>query len=384
MGTLELHGKLFRRALTGYVAFAIFSAPTPSHAVALTRGPYIQDLKPNSAIVVWVTDVASNSQVRFGPTAAYGSTASDSASVTQHAVTITGLSQGSICHYEVSSGGTALTGDMSFHTGKDASYNSFTFVAMGDHRTDVAAHTSVANRVALIDPEIVVDAGDLTNDGTVLSGWNTEFFGPEQDVLSRSCLFPCIGNHEGNAANYLGYFYLPTGSSGTERYYSFDFANAHFISIDNYSSYTSGSTQYNWLVSDLIANQAKPWLLVYMHWGPYSSSTHGNNNTAISTLNPLFEQYGVKAVFSGHDHDYERSYSNGIYYIVTGAGGAPLYTAAQRPSSVRQFAASTHECVKCTVTGNTLVAETFRPDGTVLDSFTVTAPSAVRDWQLLD
>jgi hypothetical protein len=50
MGTLELHGKLFRRALTGYVAFAIFSAPTPSHAVALTRGPYIQDLKPNSVI----------------------------------------------------------------------------------------------------------------------------------------------------------------------------------------------------------------------------------------------------------------------------------------------------------------------------------------------
>ena len=30
-------------------------------------------------------------------------------------------------------------------------------------------------------------------------------------------------------------------------------------------------------------------------------------------------------VFSGHDHDYERSLINDVTYIVSGGGGAPLY-----------------------------------------------------------
>ena len=38
-------------------------------------------------------------------------------------------------------------------------------------------------------------------------------------------------------------------------------------------------------------------------------------------LVPLFEQYGVDVVFNGHDHHYERSYKDGVYYIVTGGGG---------------------------------------------------------------
>src|SRR5262249_49017614 len=39
-------------------------------------------------------------------------------------------------------------------------------------------------------------------------------------------------------------------------------------------------------------------------------------------LEPLFLRYGVGAVFSGHDHIYERTMpQQGIQYFVTGAGG---------------------------------------------------------------
>jgi len=44
-------------------------------------------------------------------------------------------------------------------------------------------------------------------------------------------------------------------------------------------------------------------------------------------LLPMFEQYGVRAILSGHDHYYERGFSgNELAYIITGGGGAPLYT----------------------------------------------------------
>ena len=36
-------------------------------------------------------------------------------------------------------------------------------------------------------------------------------------------------------------------------------------------------------------------------------------------------------LFSGHNHFYERSKYNGVHYIVTGGGGAPLHTPISPP-----------------------------------------------------
>ena len=42
-------------------------------------------------------------------------------------------------------------------------------------------------------------------------------------------------------------------------------------------------------------------------------------------LHSLFKKYGVRFVFSGHEHIYNRTEKDGIAYIVTGGGGAELY-----------------------------------------------------------
>ncbi len=45
---------------------------------------------------------------------------------------------------------------------------------------------------------------------------------------------------------------------------------------------------------------------------------------------PLFKTHGVTMVISGHDHYYEHGLSNnGIPYVITGGGGAPLYAIAK-------------------------------------------------------
>jgi hypothetical protein len=52
------------------------------------------------------------------------------------------------------------------------------------------------------------------------------------------------------------------------------------------------------------------WIVVQTHYGALSSTKTGNGSDkgAREEWLPLFDQYGVDLVVSGHDHDYERSY----------------------------------------------------------------------------
>ena len=144
-------------------------------------------------------------------------------------------------------------------------------------------------------------------------------------------LFRSIGNHD--YANvpyqstqslttnfeYYNAFTMPTNAeiggiaSGTEKYYSYNFGNAHFVVLDSFGAFNnSGSTMYNWLQADLQANTQK-WTVVYFHHPPYTKGTH-NSDTEIESinirqnLNPVFEANNVDLVLSGHSHVYERSY----------------------------------------------------------------------------
>ncbi len=74
----------------------------------------------NAATITWTTDQASSSQVGYGTTTSYGSSSAlDSAQVTSHSVTISGLSANTLYHYRVLSGnanGTRTSIDFTFST----------------------------------------------------------------------------------------------------------------------------------------------------------------------------------------------------------------------------------------------------------------------------
>ena len=65
------------------------------------------------------------------------------------------------------------------------------------------------------------------------------------------------------------------------------------------------------------------WKIPFFHHPPYSSGGGTDPTRAsASALEPLFIQYGVTVVFTGHDHFYERiKPQHGITYFVTGSGG---------------------------------------------------------------
>jgi hypothetical protein len=114
--------------------------------------------------------------------------------------------------------------------------------------------------------------------------------------------------------------------SGTEAYYSFEYSNIHFISLDTYGFEKKGDTsvdilhpvnsqQYKWLERDLIktqANSAINWIIVYTHMPPYSGGTHDSDvatdlAAVRQNLIPLLDKYKVDMVLAGHSHDYQRS-----------------------------------------------------------------------------
>jgi len=187
--------------------------------------------------------------------------------------------------------------------------------------------------------------------------------------MSRVPTFPALGNHDdNNMTNWLRFFALPNN----ERWYTFRYGNSAFHCLDVYSTYTPGSAQYDWLVSELQADSADPTIrhiFVFFHDPPYTTNTgHSSNTTVRQYLCPLFEQYHVAITFQGHVHCYEHALVNGVHYIVTGGGGAPLYTGWNSPQPWDIYRETTLEFVLVEVNGDTVGARAIRPDGTEFDS----------------
>jgi hypothetical protein len=210
------------------------------------------------------------------------------------------------------------------------------------------------------------------------------YFDVYQESMGDTPFYPSVGNHElnGGSCGYQGYtdvYYLPENapSGDEEEYYSFDWGNAHFVALDTNQSYSAGSVQYNWLVSDLQAS-TQLWTFVFFHHPAYSSGPHGSTSGVQTHLVPIFETYGVDVVFNGHDHHYERTcpilddacttpQDGSVVYVVTGGGGAPLY-----PASGDWFTAyhsSLYHFLKVEVNGCRLHLDAIDPNGHVFDSY---------------
>ena len=152
-------------------------------------------------------------------------------------------------------------------------------------------------------------------------------------------------------------------------WYTFDYGNGRFISlqVDGFADFDIQSEQYAWLEETLAAN-TQAWLFVYFHIPPYSSVQDGLEDNVRQALPPLFERYGVDVVFNGHKHNYERNEVNGVTYIVTGGGGAPLYAIQEREPTQAAFALA-HHFVLLEIDGDHLKATVISNEGEVLDAF---------------
>lgn len=225
------------------------------------------------------------------------------------------------------------------------------------------------------DPDLVFIAGDLVQHGGEQRHWD-EFWqhntSPEslQSLAGMVPVMAALGNHdyyEGRyldgynqpgserAVNrYLTYFEYPSNGSSVEehkgRYYAIEYGPVTFIILDvcnnspdgseedtnlyllgendpgggHAPDFGIGSAQFLWMEEVLAeAQQNSLFTFVLFHYAPYSSGPHGYppglgegedylTGIPVRQLTPVFMQYGVDAVFSGHDEMWERSEVHGV------------------------------------------------------------------------
>lgn len=337
----------------------------------LRRGPYLQSVTPDSVWVVWETSRPSASRVEYGLSPALGQVVSDERAVTHHAVQLVGLEPYSLYFYRVGGGRVSQ-----FRTAAPPEQTSFRFVVFGDTREGRSVHRAIVNRIVDVAPDFVIHTGDMVESGAAAPCWD-DFFWIEGPLLRSVPFYPTLGNHEDDGAPnvqtlYFDIFHLP----GVERWYSFDYGNARFISLkaDGYpvDTYFPDQEQLDWLESQLASN-TQPWTFVFFHMGVFTSRSEDFLETGMrSRLVPLFERYGVDAVFTGHNHGYERIEVNDITYITSAGGGAPLYDFAD-PEPGSQVAAHAFHFVLLDVAGDRVDGQAVDSHGEILDRFVLTS-----------
>jgi hypothetical protein len=341
-----------------------FGSPTMMHVVWRTEGPiapvvrYGKDLKKldkevaATAIVTRVSlgrkgqEIAAKWEaLRTPANLALPKMHSAPVGTFQYEAKIEGLEPDTTYYYAVLDGAKRLTPE-------DASYHFIThpnagtrrpvrFWVLGDGGTgrepQKAVHDAIHETVAADkkSTDFWIHVGDMAyNTGRDVE-FQTRYFEPYETTLRNEVCWPAMGNHEGANSSgnsgrgpYYDAYVVPTRAesggvaSGTEAYYSFDYANIHFICLDSHDlSRKPSDPMANWLKADLEKAKAD-WIVAFWHHPPYTKGSHDSDKETDLTemrkyIMPIIEAGGVDLVLTGHSHIYERS------MLMDGAYGTP-------------------------------------------------------------
>ncbi len=250
----------------------------------------------------------------------------------------------------------------------------FSFVVLGDNRAGDPASDAVYERlltaVSERKPDLIVNTGDEVDKPGHSGNWK------RFQELSKNVTAPyflTVGNHDihpavaGSEDVYREQVDLP----GNELYYSFVAGNALFVVLDSSvkgeEKKVTGE-QYAWLEKVLASSKEKH-KFIFVHHPLFpeqgKGKHHGNSldryKDERDKLHRLFVKEKVTAVFAGHEHLYLRKSVDGIIYVITGGGGAPLYGKDEEGGF--------HHFVRMTVDGTSVTGEVVDVDGKSRDRF---------------
>ncbi|MBK9037157.1 MAG: metallophosphoesterase [Myxococcales bacterium] len=363
-----------RRAL---VLACVLAAAPSAWADRFVNGPYLQRATPTSVTLMWEADGSAPATITIHGAGAAARVIEVAA--TAHAeIVVDGLAPASRYRYEVALGERVAKGELTTAPPPGAPVP-LTFVVYGDTRSSSDAHRRLVERIRAEVPDFLLGTGDLVDDGAQRSQWQT-FFDVEGPLLADNVFYPALGNHDRqgrarSAEAYRARFALPDNGTDPERVYAFTYGPARFVVLDSNSSSFALTDQTAWLERELAAarqDRSIRQIFVVMHHPPYSISIHGGQRDLRERWTPLFEKYGVAAVFSGHDHCYQRAEAGGVHYFVSGGGGAPLYARGRRITALDAAAVKRYERVshylRVHVVGDRVEVTAVRVDGTPIET----------------
>ena len=284
-------------------------------------------------------------------------------------------------------------------------FTDFNFALAGDW----GCTKNTAKTVDLIqnhDPELVLNLGD-TSYGKDINCW-VDIVKPISDIMKA-----VMGNHDVMSPYLLEQHMKQFGLD--KPYYSFNYNNIHFMMMDSESSYLPGTEpdfsdlentdQYRFVENDLSyasKNPAIKWIIVTSHRQLYSSLCGEHDSCEPikkyrDAYHPIFEKYGVDLLFSGHAHNYQRTYPlfyndgnssqplieekgnteykspSGMFQLIVGTGGIDFDDFSNQEPFVVYQQDSHYGFLNVDVIdqGNVLVGRYSTNTGDILDEFKI-------------
>ncbi len=261
-------------------------------------------------------------------------------------VTLTGLTPGETYEYRVTNTDDVEASPYYQFTLPSVDKEAFTFIYLADpqENSEVGYMTYAYSLLSVSEYsdqfyDFAMFPGDLVDNSDLKTEW--DLFYKYSSIFSfNTPIVSAVGNHDvGDITEeriqeleFDGYLNLPNNGPEYNSFdildgdlrdanfddgktYSFDYGYAHFVVIDT-ETYCDGSTtclEYDtvnanilndWVTDDLTANSL-PWTIVLLHRGPYGLSY--DSSTVRDNLVPIFDEFGVDLVLSGHDHQYSRA-----------------------------------------------------------------------------
>jgi len=276
-----------------------------------------------------------------------------------------------------------------------AAVTKFSFIAYGDTRGQADGQELQREHGLVVDSMLasvktqaeagfpvrfIVQSGDAVLSGRDATQWNVSFT-PIIERLTREGAVPyffAVGNHDvgrgpvGDSQRELGLrntfsamskLWPPEGSPrrlNDYPTYAFGYGHMFVVAID--SNIASDATQLAWVARQLDALDRTRYrhVVAVFHHPPLSSGPHSGpvlepQADAIRRLYlPLFRRHHVRMTIAGHDHLFDHwvehyDDSTGTYrldHLVTGGGGAPIYTYNGEPDLTLYAAAAAPQQVR--------------------------------------
>jgi hypothetical protein len=187
----------------------------------------------------------------------------------------------------------------------------FTFAVFGDSRGGLDVTAAEIKKINAAHVGFAIYTGDLVGEGT-----EDEY--KAGMVVLNTCevpILPAPGNHERKDIElYAKYFQQPLD-------YAVDYGDWRFLSVDN-SLGSLSNQQMAWLKVQTDANRPT---LIFAHEPPVMGPwTHGFTENADAFNQLVADHKNVKACMFGHMHLYDHAVVNGVPYVISGGGGAPI------------------------------------------------------------
>ena len=246
-------------------------------------------------------------------------------------------------------------------------------------------HEAIAKVIAYhhsMEPlQFLINGGDVVQDGQKDEEQWIEYFLGGSAYLMDIPQIAAIGNHdyrghkiEKELPQYFQKYMRWEGSPKNGNLF-FEMPGLQLIIWNSNSSELKGDEErdmWDWLEKKMqAANAKKIPLIIATHFPVCSSSLNRFTSFSVMKLRrklvPMVEKYGVKLVLSGHTHMYERSFKDGVNYLVAGPAGGRVNKPTFDNPYVQKFDADALTFTKIKYSNRVLKIETFNQDNSLID-----------------